>query len=71
MLRQSPPDHGVETEAQGLGLYPCQGPDFQPDPLDTLKTLASGLQFQNLEDTFANRHLVHGGCCGCNPNCKN
>jgi len=52
-LRQAPPDHGVETEAQGLGLYPRQRPDLQPDSLDALEALASGLLFQNLEDPLA------------------
>ncbi len=60
-LRQAPPDHSVETEAQGLGLHPRQGPDLQPDPLDAQEALASGLLFQDLEDPLANRHLVHGG----------
>lgn len=60
-LRQAPPDHGVETEAQGLGLYPRQGPDLKPDSLDAQEALASGLLFQDLEDPLANRHLVHGG----------
>jgi uncharacterized membrane protein YjgN (DUF898 family) len=52
-LRQAPPDHGVEAEAQGLGLDPRQGPDLQPDSLDPLEALASGLLFQNLEDPLA------------------
>ncbi len=60
-LRHAPPDHGVETEVQGLGLYSRQGPDLQPDPLDAVEALASGLLFQDLEDPLANRHLVHGG----------
>jgi uncharacterized membrane protein YjgN (DUF898 family) len=60
-LRQAPPDHGVETEAQGLGLDPRQRPDLQPDSLDVLEALASGLLFQDLEDPLANRHLMHGG----------
>jgi uncharacterized membrane protein YjgN (DUF898 family) len=63
-LRQAPPDHGVETEAQGLGLDPRQRPDLQPDSLDALEALASGLLFQDLEDPLANRHLMHGGWRG-------
>ena len=63
-LRQAPPDHGVETEAQGLRLYPRQRPDLQPDPFDALEALAAGLLFQDLEDPLANRHLMHGGWRG-------
>jgi hypothetical protein len=63
-LRQAPPDHGVETEAQGLGLDPRQRPDLQPDPFDALEALAAGLLFQDLEDPLANRHLMHGGWRG-------